>query len=52
VLAVGHYRNGVLLMPITADLVSGLLAQDLSKHEQMLANAFSPGNDDLIQGSQ
>ncbi|MGA1623374.1 MAG: glycine oxidase ThiO, partial [Synechocystis sp.] len=32
ILATGHYRNGILLAPITADLISDLILDDTSPH--------------------
>jgi glycine oxidase len=40
VLAVGHYRNGVLLAPVTADLVAALLAGQLEEKDAELLAAF------------
>jgi len=40
--AIGHYRNGVLLTPITADLVAGLITGELDASERALLEAFSP----------
>ncbi|MGH9170195.1 MAG: glycine oxidase ThiO [Acidimicrobiales bacterium] len=41
--ATGHYRNGVLLAPVTADLMAGLLASDLSVPELPgWAKSFDP----------
>ncbi|MGH2952157.1 MAG: glycine oxidase ThiO [Solirubrobacterales bacterium] len=39
VLATGHYRNGILLAPVTADAVAGLLADEGMPEE---LRAFSP----------
>ena len=52
ILALGHYRNGVLLTPITADLIAAMLMQNLSQHDQALVSAFNPGNDDLPAGNR
>jgi glycine oxidase len=40
VIAAGHYRNGILLAPITADLITSLL---VSAHVPALAVPFAPG---------
>jgi glycine oxidase len=40
VAAAGHYRNGVLLTPVTADLVAEYLAVGVTPE---LAAPFSPG---------
>jgi glycine oxidase len=37
--AAGHHRNGVLLAPITADLIAGLIAGE----EDPLLEHFAPG---------
>ncbi|WP_250287308.1 glycine oxidase ThiO [Frankia sp. CiP1_Cm_nod2] len=42
-LAVGHYRNGVLLTPVTADAIAGLLADGALPGE---AAAFTPARFD------
>jgi glycine oxidase len=39
IVAAGHHRNGVLLAPITADLIAGLVAG----HEDPLLAHFAPG---------
>nr|MDP9006762.1 FAD-dependent oxidoreductase [Actinomycetota bacterium] len=39
VLATGHYRNGILLAPVTADAVAELLATGVAPGEIV---AFSP----------
>ena len=48
VLATGHYRNGVLLTPITADVVAGLVL-----HDRVLdvAAAFGPERFETLAGS-
>jgi glycine oxidase len=38
--ATGHYRHGVLLAPVTADLIAGLVVT--GEADPMLA-AFAPG---------
>jgi glycine oxidase len=46
ILATGHYRNGVLLSPLTADIVAGLVTnqgQDGGDHPQLDLTAFQPG---------
>jgi glycine oxidase len=35
--ATGHYRNGILLTPLTAELVAGLLAGEPPSEEELLA---------------
>ncbi|HEV2372577.1 MAG TPA: glycine oxidase ThiO [Streptosporangiaceae bacterium] len=40
VLATGHFRTGVLLAPVTAEIVAGFLA---TKHLSPLATPFMPG---------
>jgi glycine oxidase len=42
--ATGHYRNGILLSPVTADLVAGLLAGERGVEEEL--QPFSPGRFD------
>jgi glycine oxidase len=39
IVAAGHHRNGVLLAPITADLIAGLVAGE----EDPLLDEFAPG---------
>jgi glycine oxidase len=41
-LALGHYRNGILLAPVTAELVAGALGFRVSGELQGLAKRFSP----------
>jgi len=38
--AAGHHRNGVLLAPVTADLIADLVASD---RKDPLIDAFAPG---------
>jgi len=40
IVAAGHHRNGVLLTPITADLIAGLVADG---HDDPLLDEFAPG---------
>ena len=40
--AIGHYRNGVLLTPVTADLIAGALTDSLTRLERDLLTAFAP----------
>jgi glycine oxidase len=40
IVAAGHHRNGVLLTPITADLIADLVAGD---QEDPLLDHFAPG---------
>ncbi|WP_084598817.1 FAD-dependent oxidoreductase [Actinoplanes subtropicus] len=40
IVAAGHHRNGVLLTPITADLIAGLVADG---HQDPLLEKFAPG---------
>jgi glycine oxidase len=42
VLAIGHYRNGVLLAPVTADLVAGTLCGSLTPAQGELIRPFLP----------
>ena len=48
VLATGHYRNGVLLTPITADVVTELVLHDRVPD---VASAFGPERFEAIAGS-
>ncbi len=45
-LAVGHYRNGVLLTPVTADAIAGLLADGALPDE---VAAFIPARFDRTE---
>ncbi len=42
VLALGHYRNGVLLAPITAELVAGAVTGSLAGELSALAARYAP----------
>ena len=41
-LAIGHYRNGVLLAPITAEIVAGLVTESLSDELSFFAAQYKP----------
>jgi glycine oxidase len=41
--ATGHYRNGILLTPLTADLVVGLLTGEHAAHDDELLRTCDPG---------
>lgn len=41
--AAGHYRNGILLAPLTAELVTGLLIGDAGQEPDPLLSACAPG---------
>jgi glycine oxidase len=42
VLATGHYRNGILLAPLTADLVTAVVTDSVSASDQDLLDVVSP----------
>jgi glycine oxidase len=42
IVATGHFRNGILLAPITADLVAAMVAGTLSAADRELLDAVSP----------
>lgn len=41
-IATGHYRNGVLLTPLTADLLASAVAGDIGPRQAGFLEAFSP----------
>jgi glycine oxidase len=41
--ATGHFRNGILLAPITGDIIAGLVTGERARVEATLLSAFSPG---------
>jgi glycine oxidase len=42
VVATGHYRNGILLAPLTADLVTAVVTASVSPSDQELLDLVSP----------
>jgi glycine oxidase len=40
--ASGHYRNGILLAPVTADLVTALVTGTLTTADQELLDVVTP----------
>jgi glycine oxidase len=42
IVATGHYRNGILLAPVTADLVAALVTDDVDDHHRALLDPVSP----------
>jgi glycine oxidase len=42
VYATGHYRNGILLAPVTAELICEQVASGVAPEHDALLSAFSP----------
>jgi glycine/D-amino acid oxidase-like deaminating enzyme len=46
--ATGHYRNGILLAPLTADLVTAVVTDSVSSSDQDLLGVVSPQRFDRV----
>jgi glycine oxidase len=44
ILALGHYRNGVLLAPVTAEIVAGMVTTAMAPELETLATRYAPSS--------
>jgi glycine oxidase len=52
IVATGHFRNGVLLAPITADLVAAMVTHTETAADASLLELVSPARFDLVQSDR